>query len=523
MINYGVIKNMKRTLLQLVGRVLLAALFVFPMASIHADTTFVNVDLVPTGTLTGTVLLSGQSTHNGIIIYVSGTNIVGASDVSGNYTIVGVPYGTYTLTATKAGYLDEIIPGVTVTSAGQVVTVATKTLSPNADTETRMFGDALRQYSYNDYSGAIVSLRALITANPSGQYAAAAQYRVGLAFSQLNENDSAIAAMTDLITTYPSDSLVPDAYYWRGVYKDNKLDHSGALADFQFIIANYSSSPIASRAQYRLGRVYEALNDYTQAINAYHNVESNFPSSPDIAAAIYNVAWIYYTHDVYDSAIIEYNKLLTNYSTTDEAAKASYYKGMSYYNQENLTQAVTEFNSSITNYPAGSKIVDAWYYRTLCKYDLESYTYLDAKADFQSIITNFPSSDRVAHSRYYLGSCEYALGNTATAISLYQDFLASEPNNDWVPNAYYKIASAYYFGANDYTNALNAYTTYYNLYPDGKQAGEAHYWAGRCQERLGFDALAVDEYCIVITSYPNCSKVADAISRRDGLGVTTCP
>ncbi|HWR84089.1 MAG TPA: tetratricopeptide repeat protein [Candidatus Deferrimicrobium sp.] len=488
-----------------------------------ADTTYVNVQLVPYGTLTGTATLSGQSNHSGILVYVSGTSIVGATNQTGNYTIIGVPVGTYTLTATKCGYINKIVSGVTILSAGQQVGVSSMALSPDANTESQLFGQAMRKYSYDDFNGAITALRSLITANPSGQYAAASRYRIGLAFSQLEQLDSAIANLTQLISSYPSDSLVPDAYYWRGSYKDQQLNYSGALADFQFVVTNYSGYPIAARAQYRVGQEQEALGNLAQAIAAYLAVETNYPSSPDVPGALYDVGWIYYNQDNYDSAIIQWNKVLTSHPTTAEAAKASHYVGMAYYNQEDFVQALAKFNSSITNYPTGSKLVDSWYYRAQCKYKLESYTYPQAKSDFQYVVTNFASSERAPHARYYLGNCEYELGNASTAITHYQSYIAAEPTNDLVPDAYYKIANAYYFIDADYSNALSAYVTYYTLYPDGKQAGEAHFWAGRCQERLLNNAQAVTEYCTVITQYPNCSSYQDAITRRDGLGVTTCP
>jgi TolA-binding protein len=94
-----------------------------------------------------------------------------------------------------------------------------------------------------------------------------------------------------------------------------------------------------------------------------------------------------------------------------------------------------------------------------------------------------------------------------------------------VPQAEYKIASAYYNDAS-YSEALTQYVSYYNAYPATKDAGEAHYWAGRCQERLygsTANGPAHDEYCTVITQYPNCSKVDNAIVRRDIVGAASCP
>lgn len=491
-----------------------------------ADTTFYNIELLPTGTLSGQATLSGAGDYSGIFVYVSGTNIVAATDASGDYSIVGVPVGTYTLTFSKAGYADQNVGSVTISNPGQVLNVVSVVLSPQSSTLDATFGYAMKLYTYDMFDSSIAVLRTVISTDPIGPYAAAAQHRVGLAFGNLELNDSAVANLDFVISNYSSDSIVPISYYWRGVYKSGNSDYAGARDDFLTIVNSFPSSAIADRAQLRLGGAYEDLSSTVEARAAYLAVESNYPSSPSVPQAIYNAGWLYYTADVYDSAVIQFDKLLTGYPTTSDAAKASFYKGLCYYNQEDFDQALTYFNASITNYPSGPKISDAWYYRAHCKYNLENYTYAQAKADYQFLITNFPNSDNTPHAKYYLGNCEYSQGNGGNAISHYIDFMNSEPGNDWVPNAIYKIANAYYFIDADYANAKTYFVNYYTSYSNDKKAGEAHYWAGRCWEKLNGstdNANAHGEYCTVITQYPNCSKFEDAITRRDIVGTASCP
>jgi TolA-binding protein len=508
--------------------ILLATALMLSLLAVRgwADTTYVNVDLVPYGTITGTATGTGLSNHSGIFVYVGGTSIVGVTNATGNYSIVGVPYGTYTLTFTKNGFADGSVSGVTISLAGQVVNVSSVNLIGSSADEAALFGQALRLFSYDRIPECIAALRSLISAYPTGRYAASSYYRIGLAFGQQNEYDSAITAFTSVITGFSTDSLAADAYYWRGAYKDSKLNYAGALADFQYIVAHFATYPIAGRAQYRIGREYEGLKNDASAITAYLAVETSYPTSPDISQAIFNAGWLYYGSDQYASARTEFDKLLTSYPATAEASKASFYKGMTYYNQENFSSALTAFAASITNYPLGDKIVDAWYYQASCKFQLESYTFVQAKADFQHIVDFFPTSQNAPHSRYYLGSCEYDQGNGSAAIAAYQAYLTAEPNNDWVPNARYKIANAYYFSVLDYTSALSAFIAYYTAYPTKKDAGDAHYYAGRCYEKLNGstnNAQAAAEYCIVMRQFPNCSKAADATTRFSTVGGTTCP
>lgn len=68
-----------------------------------------------TGTLTGQVLeADGVTSVIGSTVRVEGTTLGTATDIDGNYRIIGVPVGTYTVTASYAGYTSESVQGVGV-------------------------------------------------------------------------------------------------------------------------------------------------------------------------------------------------------------------------------------------------------------------------------------------------------------------------------------------------------------------------------------------------------------------------
>jgi len=71
------------------------------------DTTFVDVQLTPTGTIQGNVLRENASTHQGSLVYVEGTSYVAVSDPSGDYAITGVPLGEFTVRAEYPHFLED--------------------------------------------------------------------------------------------------------------------------------------------------------------------------------------------------------------------------------------------------------------------------------------------------------------------------------------------------------------------------------------------------------------------------------
>ena len=70
-----------------------------------------------TGTLTGTVVDATGETIIGAAVRVDGTTLGAATDIDGRYRIIGVPVGTFDITASYIGYQTETQEGVTITAS----------------------------------------------------------------------------------------------------------------------------------------------------------------------------------------------------------------------------------------------------------------------------------------------------------------------------------------------------------------------------------------------------------------------
>jgi len=97
-----------------------------------ADTIYVDVDLTPTGTLTGVATLENGVVHSGSVVYAEGTSYDAVTDVAGAYTILDVPVGSYAVRASHAGYLDDT-ENATITNAGEVVPLSAMLLRLNSN------------------------------------------------------------------------------------------------------------------------------------------------------------------------------------------------------------------------------------------------------------------------------------------------------------------------------------------------------------------------------------------------------
>lgn len=74
------------------------------------------IALTPTGSISGTVSLEGAADHSGAVVFVAGTSYAAYSNAAGSFTITGVPVGTWTVMASKTGYLPATRGAVAVTA-----------------------------------------------------------------------------------------------------------------------------------------------------------------------------------------------------------------------------------------------------------------------------------------------------------------------------------------------------------------------------------------------------------------------
>lgn len=92
------------------------------------DTTFVDIDLTPTGTLTGVVDRIDVADDRGTVVYVEGTSYVAVSAADGSYAMTGVPIGPRQLFAEYPGYVRDQ-ESATLSTAGETVAVPAMSLA----------------------------------------------------------------------------------------------------------------------------------------------------------------------------------------------------------------------------------------------------------------------------------------------------------------------------------------------------------------------------------------------------------
>ena len=105
---------------------------VMPFSSTAAETTIVDIAMMPTGKFYGKVTLENATNYQSTVVYVDGSSYVAVTNAAGNYTIEGVPVGSWVVRGTHPGYLDRSVSG-SITAAGDSLPLTTFQLPLNSN------------------------------------------------------------------------------------------------------------------------------------------------------------------------------------------------------------------------------------------------------------------------------------------------------------------------------------------------------------------------------------------------------
>lgn len=132
--------------------------------------------------------------------------------------------------------------------------------------------------SDEEWMSLIKEFEAVVTANPSGEWADNAQYAIGSCWIWLSKGSDpvrirrAIDAIEKLLDNYPDTPLVADAHYWLGACHFQLGDDNRATIHYQRVTSEYYNHSMSELAQFNLARIYEKQKNLAVAISMYQSV-----------------------------------------------------------------------------------------------------------------------------------------------------------------------------------------------------------------------------------------------------------
>lgn len=125
---------------------------------------------------------------------------------------------------------------------------------PATPEETKAYEAALNQFKAGKYPQAVVSLQAMLIANPKGKLSPNAQYWIGMAYAAQRDYKNAIDAQQKVVAGWPADPKAPDAMLNIANSQEAMGDKRGAKKTLEDLLEKYPASQSAATAKQRLGK-----------------------------------------------------------------------------------------------------------------------------------------------------------------------------------------------------------------------------------------------------------------------------
>ncbi len=169
-----------------------------------------------------------------------------------------------------------------------------------------------------DYSQAVDGYRKVIEYNPKSTYAAEANYRIGIIYSDILEKpNTALHTFNTVIEQHKNTLQAMMSTYQVGEIYRRLQRYEEALRAYQttigyperelYLPGGYNDS-FADRAQFRIGRVHYEDQRYADARYAFEGFINNRPNSPRFAAANIYLGVMYQESNDIEKAIEHYRK-----------------------------------------------------------------------------------------------------------------------------------------------------------------------------------------------------------------------
>ena len=360
--------------------------------------------------------------------------------------------------------------------------------------ETRREQVARKKALYDD---AIDAYRAIIKAEPTGEYAQRSLWQISEIHRRRYEWDAVVENYSAIIDLAPSSyygdrakSGISDMRKYRGLIEEKRRRYQNYSALYAQNNAqeNYD---IAAQALFDVADSYEQLGDYPEAIAHYQRMVEEFSEHEKAPVALTKIGEIncYKLYD-YQGGWYVSNKLIEMYPDTYDATKAvRLLKETSRHRKEiALNQAeIKPYQSrkAMEYEEDGRKILRSESY---CVYyvditvqcyqfiarrweDLGNYP--SAIVAYRRLVDELPHKRfAVADARYQIGRLYQLTGQLDQAIDAYQDLFDNHPESTWRAEAIYQQAVCYR-EIREFAKAYAGFKAYVSLSLDVKFYREA--------------------------------------------------
>jgi TolA-binding protein len=338
--------------------------------------------------------------------------------------------------------------------------------------------------------------------------------KLGLGYAKYNQDrqKDALEIFSSMSQTpFDDSSLVISVYLGLGYTQFNQGEYLNSLDAFEAI---YNTYPNDSRSTipgfFYAGMCYYKLEYYAQAIESWGKLIDNYPMSDKSAEAGFRAGDTYFKALEYNDARALFRWVVENHPSNEYARSAQLAIAQSYYNEQNFDEAIREFQKFLDLFPASIEAASARRGMEMCYYRKG----LESTGTMRLFVEKFPHSELAADGQYQIALKSFDEKDYKNAIDEFLKVVVNYPKSSYAPDALL-LAAESSVNLEDWNKTRELYERYLSYFPEGKQKDGVYFNLGTSYFNLKDYGLALNNFKIVIDSFPNSSYYENALHNID--------
>lgn len=361
------------------------------------------------------------------------------------------------------------------------------------------------QFASGQYSGARDTYAAVLEAlTASGE--AAERVRLQLAESELalGETEAGEIRLLELSRSRKESEFSRAATMRLGALYEQRGALESAVEQYTRLIDSGSDPDTCANAllargliRYRMGSFQAALDDFTR-------IRDERPRTPPAAQAMFMRGWCLYLLGKDAEALEVCERFLTDYPESDFVPDVHFWLAEHAFNHGDYETAEQRFQRMALDHPDSPRAPDALFWAGRAATARRAY--LAANEHFNEQMARYPDNPRLAETLLAQGDVLSELGQFAAAILAFNEVIVRFPQSAEALMAWGRKGDCQYtLGQEDparYEEALLSFRTVRDAAASPVDLRlQAGYKIGRCLEKMGRPAAALDRYMEVAYAY----------------------
>mgnify|MGYP001765159503 CR=1 FL=1 len=396
----------------------------------------------------------------------------------------------------SAGHPEEAAPAFERAAAAETDPAKRLTL-------LQKLGDA--QFASRQFSKAKESYAAVLAAAPAaGKVAALAQLQLAETELALGETEAGEIRLLDLSRVQADTEWGRAATMRLGALYEDRGALETAMEQYGRIIEICADPETCAKALLARGLIRYRMGAFPAAMDDFTRIRDQMPQTKPAAQATFMRGWCFYLMGKDAEALQVCERFLADDPASEFAPDVRFWLGEHAFNHGDYETAEKRFLQMAADHPDSPRAGDALYWAGRAATARRNY--LDANEHYNALMARYPDNPRMAETLLAQGDVLSELGQFAAAILAFNEIIVKFPQAPEAPAAWGRKGDCQYTLGQEnparYEEALLSYRTLLDF------AGapvdlrlQAGYKVGRCLEKMGRAAAALDRYMEVVYSF----------------------